>query len=117
MGHDVGLTMDDIVAVLESKRAKLEAQLARLSAPPPETGGISFGKRVGEGTDAAVERLAQVATYDKLHAVLADVRRALTKIDQGTYGTCDGCGSRIAEERLESLPWANLCVKCAAARR
>lgn len=54
---DDGLVVDGILAVLEDKRAKLEAELERLSAPPGETSGISFGKRVGEGTNMTVDRV------------------------------------------------------------
>ncbi len=99
---------------LRSKKAELEAQLAAWSARPEDQGSISFGKRVGEGTSMAVERLSQVAAYDKLQATLADVDRALAKLDEGTYGHCDACGRPIPEGRMEALPWAVLCVEDAA---
>ncbi|MGH2790446.1 MAG: TraR/DksA family transcriptional regulator [Gammaproteobacteria bacterium] len=105
--------MEAVEAVLEEKRARLEADLARISAPPDEQGGISFGKRVGEGTSLAVDRLIQVEAYDQLQAMLADVRRAQTKLEEDTYGTCDRCGNAIPPERLEILPWSVLCVRCA----
>jgi DnaK suppressor protein len=108
--------VEDIEAVLEDKRAKLEAELARMSAPPEEASGISFGKRVGEGTSMAVDRLEQVAAYDQLRVQLTDVRRALTKLAEDTYGSCDRCGAAIPAERLEILPWAVLCVRCAGQR-
>ena len=106
--------MDDLKKRLEDKRDKLTAEMARVSAPPEQTGGISFGKRVGEGTSFAVERLVQVATHDRDQAVLADVERALAKIEDGTYGICDVCEKPIAPARLEALPWAVVCVDCAA---
>jgi DnaK suppressor protein len=108
--------MDNVSAALEDKRARLETELARMSAPPAESSGISFGKRVGEGTNMAVDRLVQVAAHDELQAVLADVRRALAKVAEGSYGSCDRCGSAIPPERLEILPWAVLCVLCAGRR-
>ena len=92
----------------------LETQLDLLTQPPVDTGGISFGKRVGEGTSMAVDRLSQVAVHDRLQTTLADVERALAKLDEGTYGTCDVCGEPIGEERLEVLPWAVRCVADAA---
>jgi DnaK suppressor protein len=46
---------------------------------------------------------------------LADVRRALVKLDDGTYGTCDSCGEPIPPQRLEARPWALRCVRCADA--
>ena len=106
--------MDPILAILQDKQARLEAELARISTPPPDTGGISFGKRVGEGTSMAVDRLVDVAAHDQMRALLAEVRRAVAKHKEGTYGFCDGCGDPIPAERLEVRPWATLCVRCAA---
>ena len=101
---------------LLARRSELVAELAQLEEPPGERGEISFGKRVGEGTAMAVDRLSAVAVHDKLRAVMADVDRALGKLDEGSYGTCDVCGEPIAEGRLEALPWATQCVKDAARR-
>ncbi|MGI8707956.1 MAG: TraR/DksA family transcriptional regulator [Actinomycetota bacterium] len=105
---------EDIATSLEDKRVKLEAELALMSAPPESAGGISFGKRVGEGTSMAIERIEQVALHDDMQVLLKDVERALAKLDEGTYGECDVCGAEIPPERLEILPWAVLCVRDAA---
>lgn len=104
----------DVAAALGSRRSELEEQLAGMTAPLADSGGISFGKRVGDGTSAAVERLSQVAAHDRLQVMLADVRRAEAKVAEGSYGTCDRCGRAIAPERLEALPWATRCRECAA---
>jgi DnaK suppressor protein len=108
--------VDNVTAGLEAKKAELEGQLARISAPPEEHSGISFGKRVGEGTSIAVERIVQVDAHTKLQGTLADVNRALAKLEEESYGLCDKCGRDIAQERLEILPWAGLCVTCATGR-
>ena len=108
--------MDDIAAVLLAKKAEIEEQMGLVSATPDEQGSISFGKRVGEGTSMAVDRLSQVGVHDKLQVTLADVERALVKLAAGSYGTCDVCGGPVGEERLEALPWAALCVEDAGKR-
>jgi DnaK suppressor protein len=108
--------VSDIGAVLDAKRRELEAQLAAMSAPQGEAGGISFGKRVGEGTSMAVDRISSVAAHERMHDMLTDVRRAQAKLADGTYGTCDVCGDAIAPDRLEALPWAVRCVRDAGAR-
>jgi DnaK suppressor protein len=108
----------DVRATLETVRAKLAAELAELTAAPRDPmAAVSFGKRVGEGTSQAVERIAQVDAAKKLDAKLRDVERALSKLDEGTYGVCDACGTLIAAERLDAIPWAVLCVGCAVTRR
>jgi DnaK suppressor protein len=101
---------DSIAAALEAKRAELESELAQLSAPTGEQGSISFGKRVGEGTSMAVDRLSLVSSHDRLRAMLADVHRAQAKLAEGSYGRCDSCGATISAERLEARPWAVRCV-------
>jgi RNA polymerase-binding transcription factor len=107
--------LTDATAALATKRAELEDELASLAAPMGDQGGISFGKRVGDGTSIAVERLSQVAAYDRLQVQLADVVRAQQKLAEGSYGRCDRCGEAIPAERLEALPWAVRCVRCASA--
>lgn len=108
--------MTDIARALIDKQEEVETRLAQLSSAPDERGGISFGKRVGDGTSMAVDRLERVAVHEQLLALLADVRRARVKLSEGSYGSCDRCGAAIAPERLEVLPWAVLCVGCAARR-
>lgn len=100
---------------LDSRRADLLARIAGISAAPSDSGGISFGKRVGDGTSIAVERLTQVAAHEKMLEQLAEVERALAKLDDGSYGVCDTCGRPIPEGRLEVHPSATRCVACASA--
>jgi DnaK suppressor protein len=107
----------EVRAVLERARDELRAELETLTAAPRDPmAAVSFGKRVGEGTSQAVERITQVDAAKKLDAKLGDVERALEKLDEGTYGSCDVCGDPIGEERLEAIPWAVLCVEHARSR-
>lgn len=101
---------EDAEGLLAEREAELEAQLAELTKPPGELGTISFGKRVGEGTSMAVDRLAAVSTQEHLLAMLEEVRRAQQRLADGTYGTCEVCGEPIPEGRLEARPWATRCV-------
>lgn len=102
--------------MLEGERDALVAQLDELTAAPRDPmASVSFGKRVGEGTNQAVERIAQVSAAKTFDAKLRDVERALAKLAEGTYGRCDGCGTPIPDARLEAIPWAVRCVSCAAA--
>jgi len=81
----------------------------------PERGsGISFGKRVGDGTIEAVSRLNDVGVVDSLDASAERVERALAKLAEGTYGVCDVCGQEIPPARLEAQPESAVCVNCAA---
>jgi len=106
---------DLVRGVLLARREDLLDRMAGISAAPTDTGGISFGKRVGDGTSLAVERLTQVAAHEQMLVQLAVVQRAIEKLDEGTYGTCDVCGDDIPAGRLEVQPWAVRCVRCAEA--
>ncbi len=102
---------------LEAERVELRSQLDEMTAVPLDPmGGVSFGKRVGEGTSQAVERIAQVSAAKSLDAKLRDVERALEKLDEGSYGVCDGCANAIGAERLEAIASAVLCMRCASTR-
>jgi DnaK suppressor protein len=104
----------DIEALLRSRRHELAAELARLTEPPAEGASVAFGKRVGDGTTEAVERLATTATARSIAASIADVDRALQKVQDDTYGICDRCGNVIPKARLEALPATAVCVGCAS---
>ena len=106
--------MTDARTELLAKRADLVARADVLTGAPVDTGGISFGKRVGDGTAMAVERLTNVAAHEQILIQLAEVDRALAKLDDGTYGVCDSCGGQIPSGRLEIHPWAVRCVACAS---
>jgi DnaK suppressor protein len=107
-----------IVRALEGRRRELQKELGSLTAVPRDPMvAVSFGKRIGDGTTEAVDRLNKVGAANSIAVTLADVERALEKLDDGTYGTCDVCGELIGEDRLEAIPWATLCIVCARKRR
>ncbi|MEE9298144.1 MAG: TraR/DksA family transcriptional regulator [Acidimicrobiia bacterium] len=97
---------------LVARRAQLAAELEWLTAPPETGSTVAFGKRIGDGTTEAVERLSTTATARSISASLADIERALAKIDSGSYGECDDCGQPIGETRLQALPATSRCIDC-----
>lgn len=108
--HPMSEAREDLIR----RRAELAAELERLTEPPEEGANVSFGKRVGEGTTEAVERLATTATARSIAATISDIDNALTRMNEGTYGTCERCGMAIPPARLEALPATSRCVECAA---
>jgi RNA polymerase-binding transcription factor len=61
------------------------------------------------------ERERELAVIAQAQADLADVDRALERLDDGTYGTCEVCGEAIADDVLERAPATRLCPAHAAA--
>jgi len=66
-----------------------------------------------EGATIAYERSKVTALLRQADEQLADIERALTRLDAGDYGTCEGCGCAIGKERLQARPSAAVCVECA----
>jgi RNA polymerase-binding transcription factor DksA len=56
------------------------------------------------------EREKDFSILEQVEAELADVDRALRRLDDGTYGTCEACGQSIGDDRLEAMPAARFCV-------
>lgn len=69
-----------------------------------------------EGATIAFERSQIEALLDHEHQRLAELDRALERLREGSYGTCERCGRRIATERLAARPAASTCISCAASR-
>lgn len=105
------MSNDEIDALLAEKETSLVADLAELTKPIGEIGTISFGKRIGEGTAMATERITAVSAQEQLMSMLADVRRARERVAEGTYGLCEVCAEAIPEGRLEARPWAVRCIR------
>jgi DnaK suppressor protein len=101
---------------LEQEKKRIQDELAQLtsSAAHPmdeRREGSPFGKREEEATES-MELEKRLAIENRLRSLLAEVERALQKIDQGTYGVCDICNTKIDPARMEALPQAILCLNC-----
>jgi len=65
--------------------------------------------------DHAPENIdGDIAVLEAERGVLEEIQAALNRIDAGKFGICEECGSPIAEERLEAIPYVSRCIKCAA---
>jgi RNA polymerase-binding transcription factor DksA len=53
------------------------------------------------------------ALDDQLQMEAHEIQAALMRLDQGSYGTCEACGTQIDERRLAALPATRFCVRCA----
>jgi RNA polymerase-binding transcription factor DksA len=59
------------------------------------------------------DREGQRALVDAVRADVAQARRALSRLADGTYGHCSACGTTIPPERLEAIPTTDRCARCA----
>lgn len=67
-------------------------------------------------SDSVLERELAEAGAARAQEAVADVEYALERMENGTYGWCEGCGVPMPFERLEAIPWARLCVACPGRR-
>ena len=56
------------------------------------------------------EREKDLSIIETIDGELADIEAALGRLDDGSYGSCEKCGSPIGKERLEAVPYARLCI-------
>jgi RNA polymerase-binding protein DksA len=70
-----------------------------------------FDQHPADAASDAFEREKEFAILDRIQAELDDVERALKRLDEGTYGTCQACGRDIGDERLEAVPATRFCIE------
>ncbi len=63
------------------------------------------------GTDAS-EREKDLLLASTEGKVVLQIREALKKIEDGSYGDCEECGKPIGAKRLELIPYATYCTRC-----
>ncbi|WP_433234602.1 TraR/DksA family transcriptional regulator [Actinomadura nitritigenes] len=59
---------------------------------------------------------ADYARMENLRQSLTEIDSALQRLEEGTYGRCEGCTQPIPAGRLEILPYVRFCVKCQGKR-
>lgn len=100
---------DELAA--EYEQAVVQSQVLRLV----EVGDTAGDDQADSGTKTAERDTAQ----SLLRTILdrrAQFEHALTRLEEGTYGFCEGCGAAIPVERLEIFPSATTCVTCKQTR-
>ena len=59
-----------------------------------------------------VEREQEISLANSIRDRMIQVERALERLEEGDYGTCERCGTPIPAARLAAFPSATLCVNC-----
>ena len=104
---------------LEDERRRVVEAIENLHRENPgsltdQTGELNpgFDQHPGDVATELFDRELEYTLRDGEQATLARIDRALARIEDGTYGTCERCGKDIPEERLEARPWAELDIDC-----
>jgi len=88
---------------------KLEQQIAGLKSSLDETPDYTRGVGDPRITRWELDR----ALLEQLESRAETLRQALSRVDEGIYGTCEHCGKPIHPDRLAVLPDTRLCIECA----
>ena len=107
---------------LLEQRAALIEEIGRLDATMAQnikeaSGDLSsYSFHMADLGSDAFEREMSYLRSSTEGALLFDTIAALRRVYRGEYGTCEGCGGKIARERLLALPQARFCIHCQAAQ-
>jgi RNA polymerase-binding transcription factor DksA len=98
-------------------KARLEAQLAELERRRAHLAGDEAPANPDWAENATEHQFDDVLAGEEglVDREIGAVRRALGRIEDGSYGECARCGGEIAEGRLIARPEASLCIACASA--
>ncbi|OWY62461.1 hypothetical protein B7486_58310 [cyanobacterium TDX16] len=94
---------------MEDERQTLQDQLGEIRGESPES-GPSFDDNFADSGQVAAEQGEVRVVATTLQEQLDDVEHALSRLDEGTYGTCETCGQPIADARLEAMPATRFCI-------
>ncbi|MDX2179413.1 MAG: TraR/DksA family transcriptional regulator [Bryobacteraceae bacterium] len=92
----------------------LEARFAELSAVVRNREGIAIEKSPDalDEVQHAAERELAIRNLDRESHLLRQVRSALRRLEDGTFGVCVHCEEDISIKRLNAVPWAAYCISC-----
>ncbi len=119
------LTAKEIVGLkgrLEEERSELRDQLTTIeeetfsSSQSELSGDVGLDDESADAGTATFEREKDLSIENNVRDLLAKIDRALARIDEGSYGTCERCGKPIEKARIKALPYVDMCIKDAKAQ-
>ena len=104
-------------ASLEAERERLVSEIEEYEREGQETlsdvsGENNYRDHMADQGSATFARELDMTLEDNAREMLAQIERALIRMDDGTYGICTRCGKAIDPHRLEAMPAAELCITC-----
>ncbi|HSL02035.1 MAG TPA: TraR/DksA C4-type zinc finger protein [Nitrospiraceae bacterium] len=92
----------------------LETKLTELSQAVRDRNGIAIEKSPDalDEVQHAAERELAIRNLDRESHLLRNVRGALRRIEDGTFGVCLHCEEDINPKRLNAVPWTPFCIQC-----
>jgi RNA polymerase-binding protein DksA len=103
---------------LEEEKVRLLHAVGFLEKENPGSISDELGELAEGGVDnhladtatAMFDRELDEGLEESANDTLIEIDAALQRIEDGTYGICEGCGKPIGAERLSAIPWTRLCI-------
>lgn len=105
------LQLQTLLDPLEEKVAELQAEALQPGAHALNPDRVP-AHDADPGTRDTEDRVALAVLSTEGH-IMAEVTAALERLKAGTFGTCEQCGHAITKARLEVVPYARHCIRCA----
>ena len=99
--------MNKFKKILENKQDELERIVRNRDAITIEKSADALDE-----VQHASERELAIRNLDRESNLLRNVRSALRRIDEETFGICMHCEEEISPKRLAAVPWAPFCIQC-----
>ncbi|MEV4482863.1 TraR/DksA family transcriptional regulator [Micromonospora coxensis] len=112
--------IDQIRLSLQARHDELSAEYEQAVAQSQVLRLVEVGDTAGDDqADSGTKTAERDTAQSLLRTILerrAQFEHALARLDEGTYGFCEGCSAPIPVERLEIFPSATACVTCKQTR-
>lgn len=112
----------DLKGRLDEEQGELREQLSTIEEETFATtqselsGDVGLDDESADAGTATFEREKDLSIENNVRDLLSKIDRALARIGDGTYGTCERCGKPIEKARIKALPYVDLCIKDAKAQ-
>ena len=103
---------DEVKAILLEKKQSLLEKLNQWEDNSSPSGLKEMGDIADMASELNYEALTNVLTENEIE-MIKDIEKALEKIEEGTYGICEGTKKKIPTARLKAIPWTRYTVEYA----
>ena len=104
-------TLGTLKVSLLAKQRELQKRVESLDKDLSQARSPDFAEQVTERENDDVLRAIAREAREEIQLIT----HALVRIDEGTYGECERCGTEISKQRLDAIPYTDYCIECAQA--
>ncbi len=110
--------LTEMKETLLSEKKRVETELGKFAKKNPHVDGDyeatypEYGDKTDENAQEITQYLTNKPLEMQLEKLLRDVNKALTRMDEGAYGTCKYCDQLIETKRIQARPTSSSCVSC-----